>query len=302
MTALGQLKSVQAVPTLITILTDRGEELAQTEWGSNASTRVKAAYALADIGDPRAAEHIAALLVDDAEYDVALKDGLKRNWGWERFVAASRSFRLPGFVAPSMIARTEDAWEDWPVKAHALLALGSCDSPLALPTLTERLSDPTAPIRQYTALGAGEAGTSALLTALVKISKGETEENKDVRRAATQALGEIADPSTVPDLIAVMNEDTNHIEIRRDAAFALGQIGNDEAVSALLEKLQSLQASKSSKGLRRDIMRGLIEAKDAKAESVLKLVLTDEDADLHFWAAQALFKTTGDAQGYNWKG
>jgi HEAT repeat protein len=303
MTALGALKSTQAVPELIAILNDWSEDLdARFEWTANASARVKAAYALADIGDGRAAQHLANRLIDDAEYDVALKDSLKRNWGWEQFVWASRAFRLPEFVAPKLIARLADSWENWPVKAHAVLALGSCESPQVVPTLRERLADAKMEIRQFAALGVGEAKAAGLLAELVKISKGETESEKDVRRAATQSLGEIADPSTVPDLIAVLNDDANHEEIRRDAALALGKIGDDAAASALIERLQALQASQSAKDFRIDLMKGLAEAKNRNAESILKQALSDEDADIHFWAADALFKTTGAAQGYNWKG
>ncbi len=289
-TALGNLKSVEAVPELIRILEERGAE---------ANARTRAATALAAIGDPRAAEPIARRLVDESEYAVALDgDGLKRNWTWEQFVAAARSFQLPVFIAPKMIERIENPWEERPIKAAATIALGLCNSPQAPSELRKQISSPIVLIRQAAALSIGEGKVRELKDDLVKIMKGETEKNHDVRRSATQGLGELADASTVPALIEVLKDDSVHEEIRRDAAIALGKIGGDAAVSALVEKLGTLQASKTAKDLRLDIIAALTEARNQKAVPVLKTVLDDENADLHFRAADALFQLTGDGYGY----
>ncbi|MBI1924809.1 HEAT repeat domain-containing protein, partial [Candidatus Poribacteria bacterium] len=291
-TALGTLKSVEAVPELIRILEERGAE---------ANARTRAATALAAIGDPRAAEAIGRRLVDDSEYVVAIDgDGFKRNYTWEAFVTASRLFQqLPSFVAPKMIERIESTWEDRPIKAAATIALGLCNSPQAPSVLRKQLASPTVAIRQAAALSIGEGKVRELKDDLVKIMKGETEKNHDVRRSATQGLGELADASTVPALIEVLKDDSVHEEIRRDAAIALGKIGGDAAVSALVEKLGTLQASKTAKDLRLDIIEALAEAKNQKAVPVLKTVLDDENADLHFQAADALFQITGDGYGYH---
>ena len=129
--------------------------------------------------------------------------------------------------------------------------------------------------------------------------KGETELDKDVRRGATQGVGELADPTTEPDLISVFHDETNHEEIRRDAAIALGKLGTEEAVSVLIGKLETLQASNGSKNFRIDITKALGTAKNSKAVSVLETVLKDQDADIHFHAAEALFQITGKGYGYN---
>ena len=97
----------------------------------------------------------------------------------------------------------------------------------------------------------------------------------------------------------MFNDETNDEEIRRDAAISLGKLGTDEAVSALLQKLQTLQASKAAKNLRIDITKALGNAKNSKAVSVLETVLKDQDADIHFHAADALFQITGEGYGYN---
>ena len=303
-TALGKLKSTKAVPELIAILEDRDVYLdASTGDLAKASARTKAAAALAEIGDQRAAEPIARRLIDDTEYIVAIHENLKRNWSWEAFFAATKPFRLPAYAAPKLKERFEDPWEDQPIKSAASIALVRCgieqDTSQVIARLRALLADPKKEVRQATSLSIGENGIRELKDDLVMLMKGETELDKDVRRGATQGIGELADPTTVPDLIDVFNNDLNHEEIRRDAAIALGKLGTDEAVSVLIEKLQTLQASKTAKNLRIDIAKALGTAKNSKAVSVLESVLKDQDADIHFHAAEALFQITGEGYGYN---
>jgi HEAT repeat protein len=58
----------------------------------------------------------------------------------------------------------------------------------------------------------------------------------EVRRQAAQSLGQIGDPKAVPALIQKLRDDSAHINT--EAAEALGQIGHSDATSALLEQLQ----------------------------------------------------------------
>ena len=311
--ALGKLESETAIPTLIAILEDKQIALdASTAALANASSRTKAAIALGEIGGARAAEAIAKRLVDDTEYIVALEDAvnrktigaddLKRNWSWEVFVNAAKKLDLPAFVAPKMLARAEDEWENHQVRNAAMVALGRCntaDVTLDTSQLKQRLADPDIDTRKATALSVGQAGISELIPELVQIMKAETESEHDVRRAATQGLGELADETTTDALIEVMNNDENHVEIRRDASRALGKIGTDKAVTALVEKLTALHEAQITRGFRLDAVKALGEAKNAKAVSLLELVLQDQDAEIHFQAAAALFEITGKGYGYN---
>jgi len=290
-TALGKLETTEAVPELIAILEDRSVE-------DNA--RKRAATALAAIGDARATSPIANRLVDETEYVVEFDvDLLKRNYTWEVFAAAAKSFQLPASVAPKLIERVDSTWEDNPIKKKALAALGRCNTPQTVAKLKEQIASPKAGLRVFSARTVGETKRGEFKDNLVKMAKGEDEPNHDVRRAATQGLGELGDASTVSELIGLLNDDSNHVEIRRDAAIALGKIGGDAAVSALIDKLRILQESKTVIDLRRDIIKGLIEAKSQKVVSILKTTLEDEDADIHFLAANALFQITGDGHGYH---
>lgn len=304
-TGLGNLKSTRAVPGLIAVLEDQSLELdARTAALAGLSARTKAAAALAKIKDQRAAEAFGRRLVDDSEYIIAIVDIYgnkipKHNWGWERFVTATKPFRLPAFVAPKMIERIEDPLEEWPVKAYAANALAKTDAPDVIPRVRELLASPTVQIRQHTALGVGEGNLSEFKDDLVKKMLGDGEANADVRRWATQGLGDLGDPSVVAAIAETLNNDGNVIALRQDAALALGKIGDAAAVAALSEKLRTLQASQSEKKLRIDILKALGEAKSQKAVPVIKIALEDLDGDIHFWAADALYKITGDGHGYH---
>ena len=291
-TALGKLNSRQAVAELITILEDRSME---------SDTRIKAADALGAIGDSRAAESISRRLVDDTEYGVAITpDTFTHNPVFEAFAKAAKPFQLPPFVANKMIERIESSKpESWPIKVAAANALGKCKSPEAISKLRELLNDKKKEVRQSTALGIGEGNLRELQDEIVKIMNGETEADKDVRRGATQGVGEFADPATVPDLINVFNTETNHEEIRRDAAIALGKIGNDAAVSALIEKLKALPVNQATKNLRLDIIKGLAASKHKAAIPVLETALDDDNPEIHFWTADALYQITGEGRGYH---
>ena len=311
--ALGKLESETAIPKLIAILEDKRIPLdASTNALANASARTKAAIALGEIGGSRAAEAIGKRLIDDTEHIVALEDAvnrktigaddLKRNWSWEAFVNAAKKLDLPAFVAPKMAARTADEWENHQVRNAAMVALGRCKAAgAAMDTshLKQRLADLDVEIRKATALAIGQAGIRELIPELVQIMKGETETDKDARRAATQGLGELADITTTDALIEVMNNDENHVEIRRDASRALGKIGTDKAVNALVEKLRALHEAQITRGFRLDAIKALGEAQNANAVALLELVLEDQDAEIHFQAAAALFEITGKGYGYN---
>ncbi len=308
-TALGKLKSTKAVPRLIAILEDKRIPLdASTAALANASPRIKAAVALGAIEGTEATKALANRIVDETEYIVALEDAAnrrnlalndrKRNWSWEVIVRSAKKLNLPEFISDKMQARTDDKWEGNPIRNAASVALARTRS-LNVSELREALADSNVDTRKDTAKKIGETGTLALLEDLVLVSNGENEDNKDVRRLATQALGELADVSTTGSLIEVMNNDENHIEIRRDAARALGKIGTDKAVAALVAKLTELHAEQTERAFRADLIRALGDAENYSSTQILETVLEDADADIHFLAASALFEITGNGYGYD---
>ncbi len=311
--ALGKLASETAVPHLVAILEDKRIALdASTDALAKASARTKAATALGEIGGPLAAEAVGKRLVDNTEYIVALEDAanrrasgvdeLKRNWSWEVFVNAAKKLNLPAVVASKMAERAADEWENHQVRNAAMVALSRSKAgkeAMDVTLIKQRLADPDVDIRKATALSIGQGGFAALTADLIQIMSGETEENKDVRRAATQGLGELADVATTDVLIEAMNNDDNHVEIRRDASRALGKIGTDKATAALIAKLTALHEAQITRGFRLDAIKALGDAKNASAVPLLESVLEDSDAEIHFQAAAALFEITGKGYGYN---
>ena len=307
--ALGKLESTAAVPMLITILEDKRIPLdASTAALANASPRLKAAVALGNIGGTAAINALANRLIDDTEYIVALEDewnrrnlalnDKRRNWSWEVIVGAAKKHQLPEFIADKIQVRADDEWEGKPVRNAASVVLGRTRS-LNISQLREALADSDVDVRKDTAKKIGETLTTALVQDLVLVANGENEDNKDVRRLATQALGELSDASTTDALIEIMNNDENHIEIRRDAARSLGKIGNEKAVSALVAKLTELHADQTERAFRINLIQALGDAKNDSTTQLLETVLEDSDADIHFQAASALFEITGKGYGYD---
>jgi len=89
------------------------------------------------------------------------------------------------------------------------------------------------------------------------------------------------------------------IEIRRDAARALGKIATDSAVSALNAMLTELHSNQTERALRLDVIRAMGDAKSSSSTNILETVLEDTDADIHFLAASALYEITGNGYGYD---
>jgi len=283
-TALGNLKSKKAFEKLINILADRS---------AHPTARKNAATALKNIGDNSAEKALEKVIVDKTEYNIDVKDAIKRNYAWEVFVAAAQEFSLYSEATPRLIERLNDTWESKIIRANAALALGRTGTNEAISRLNDALSDSVVDVQYAAARALGRTKKQSQIKTLVDIMK-DTEKVKDLRRAATQGLQTMAADSTVKDLIEILQDTSVHEEIRRDAAIALGKIGNPEAVSALVNELEKTDL----KNLRVDIVTALVTAKSQAAVAVLESKLADENADIHFGAADGLYKITSKGYGY----
>ena len=99
------------------------------------------------------------------------------------------------------------------------------------------------PIRSYSELKAPEPVTihvSRVVTALIKSSK---DGDPDVRRNAIEALGAIGGQQAIEALIDVLR--FHHGDVRLQAAEALGQIGTEHAVAALVSAFQDIGREKA---------------------------------------------------------
>jgi len=286
-TALGNLAGQNAVPTLIEILQNRK---------ADPTSRQNTATALGEIGDRRAAKPLEERLLDGTEYNITVIDAVKHDKFWQAVVGAvAASFTISPDATDKLISRLTDTWEHDPVRIAAAAALGKTETDKAIAQLKDTLTkDSVEGVRLSAGLALGKTKRADLASLLVQVMK-DTSKAAGDRRGATQGLGEIAAPSTVPDLVGIMQDTTVAIEIRQDAATSLGKIGNSAAIPALIEELRKKDINKN---LKLDIISALGTAKSQAAIAELKSMIDDEDADVHFTAADNLFKITGDEYGY----
>ncbi|HEX8853052.1 MAG TPA: HEAT repeat domain-containing protein, partial [Pyrinomonadaceae bacterium] len=179
--------------------------------------------------------------------------------------------------------------------ARAVLSLGSTDAATLLLPL---LRDKDEFVRREGAFALGltrsRTATQALAVALVN------DKQPSVRGAAAVALGQIADPASVPVLsetlgrrirasgvfARILRRRTEEDEfVRRSAAVALGRIGSREGVPALVVALSNARAGDD---VRREAARALGLIGDPSAVPALRAALTAPDPHLSRAAFEAL--------------
>jgi HEAT repeat protein len=158
-----------------------------------------------------------------------------------RVTAAHAILSLPPTEAAALlIPLLQDKLEF--VRREAAYALGETRSRTAVASLTNLLtSDKDAGVRGAAAVALGTIGDESAVPALSQVLAGRTEkkkkakaaENEFVMRAAARSLGQIRSRSAVDVLIAILANDANESDLRREAATALGLIGDPAAGPAL---------------------------------------------------------------------
>ena len=135
------------------------------------------------------------------------------------------------------------------VRRETAYALGETRSSSAVEALSNLLLfDKEAGVRAAAAIALGEIGDEAAVNALSQVLNGtvptkrkkkKASMNEFVMRAAAHSLGQIRSRSSVTVLIAALENETNPNDVRREAATALGLIGDASAASALRAALAS---------------------------------------------------------------
>ena len=203
-----------------------------------------AAYALGEIGDPRAVESLISVL-GDSDWHVR-----------GEAAGALGSIRDPiavEYLTPLLVD------SDWLVRKGVVKALGNIGGSRVVEPLTGALRDKDKDVRKAAAEaldqlhwrpsnleqeiaylfarqgwdGLVEIGSPAVDVLIEALN----DRDKDVRRAAAQALGEVGDRKAAAPLIEVLRGDESSY-VREAAAKALGQIDDPRAIDALTEALE----------------------------------------------------------------
>lgn len=132
------------------------------------------------------------------------------------------------------------------VRQQVAYALGQTGSRAAVAALIDRLADKKDSVRGSAAVALGQISDAAAVSALAallspqsgstpgkKNKKSKREQNPFVLRAAAHSLGQIGDRAGSSALIVLLQDEKTEDDIRREAAAALGAIGDPSAIPAL---------------------------------------------------------------------
>jgi len=208
--SLGMLKAPEAVPLLVEAL-----------YYADAVLRRTAAESLGQIGKPDAVGPLVAALGDDTA-DVRL--------------AVIRALGAIGNAEATSPLMDQLKKEEAEIRAAAASALGQIGSMEAASALVEMLrldDEPQVRIAAAGALGRvgkGNAGAEGMLIESL-VSPGP-----DLRRAAAESLGEIGSRAAIPQLVHMLENDSDD-SCRREAGTAFAKVADLAAILALVDRL-----------------------------------------------------------------
>lgn len=225
------------------------------------SVRMHAAHALGKISGPSVLEALVPLLGDPIKEcrDGAVEDFVRigspavprlimglRDERWRVRECAARALGRIGdnSAVESLIAVLRD--RDGAVRTVAAEALGRLGDPRAIKGLIALFKDSSKLVRVSATIALTQIGDATV----APLMSGLKDENFQVRLHSVQALGGITsdyptgrswlrDSRPVPSLIACLQDRDR--AVREDAAIALGMIGDQSAVPALIESLKDGQ-------------------------------------------------------------
>ena len=131
------------------------------------------------------------------------------------------------------------------IRREAAYALGETRSRSAVARLSEVLSgDKEAAVRGAAAVALGQIGDETAVNALSQALSGMKKKkaapaDEFLMRSAAHSLGQIRSRAGLPALIAALSNDQNPVDVRREAAAALGLIGDPSAEPSLRAALDS---------------------------------------------------------------
>ncbi len=200
------------------------------------ATREEAAKALADLGDPGAADALAVALEDDYW---AVRAHAGRAWaklGGDRAIdalialfndaimevqreAVSAMASMGAVTVPKLVACLKD--ERWRVREQAAKTLGLLDAPDAVPPLMLACRDRDGAVKSAAAGTLGRLGDARAVPVLVKLFKDTSKIVRETAGTALVAVGEAA----IPALLDTLRDP--HFVVRCHGVRALGGMTTD---------------------------------------------------------------------------
>ncbi|MGQ0763090.1 MAG: HEAT repeat domain-containing protein [Acidobacteriota bacterium] len=164
-----------------------------------------------------------------------------------RVAAAHAIISLPNHEAAALLLPLLKDKSEF-VRREVVFALGATRHSSAGAALVELLNRDKEPsVRAATAIALGEIGDPAVVPSLSHIIAGEGskktkskgDEEEFVVRSAVRSLGQIGSGAAVPILIGALQDESNSIDTRREAAIGLGRLGDAAALPALHAAFQA---------------------------------------------------------------
>ena len=164
-----------------------------------------------------------------------------------RAAAAHAVLSLPNHEAATLLLPLLKDKSEF-VRREVAFALGEARHPSAISALIDLLNRDKQPsVRAAAAIALGEIGDAAAVSALSQIiagdgakkKKSKSDEEEFVVRSAVRSLGQIGSRAAVPILIGALQNESNSIDTRREAAIGLGRLGDAAALPALNAAFQA---------------------------------------------------------------
>ena len=158
-----------------------------------------------------------------------------------RVAAAHAVLSLPSAEAAALLMPLLKDKDEF-VRREVAFALGESHARAATTSLIDLMVHDKKPsVRGAAAVALGQIGDQTALSPLSQVVTGQGRKKKKTRsaeeefvvRSAVRSLGQIRHAASVPTLVSALQDETNSIETRREAATALGLIGDSSALPAL---------------------------------------------------------------------
>lgn len=237
--------------------------------------------ALLDGPTPRARE-AALLAIGEAERPGSRQRVERELRGDDAAIVAMAAWALGELEDRASIGPLEDALRhDAPrVRMTAAWALGMIEDPKAVPALLRALDDREVMVRWAVVDAFGDIESREAAGALERVVR--SQDDRRVRLAAIEALGNIEDPGSVDALAAVL--DSDDLELQVAAAEAIGDLDNLPKAPAQLLRA----AGSSHRELRRAAIFTLESLEDPAAVPVMMQAIGDADPEIRRAAIEML--------------